>query len=127
MEKSLNSTIAERESELKEMRETSIVEISAEDVITKLENMMTKKLEEVGQTLKESLHTEVNKNNKQFEEKMNEVIKTNKSYTEIMKNSQVATKAIPQTSGNTDLCAIIREEQNEQLAKETDKKCVPAI
>ena len=71
---SLNSKIAERESKLKEMRKTSIVVISAEDVITKL---MTKNLKEVEQTLKESLLTEVNKNNKQFEEKMNEVIKKN--------------------------------------------------
>ena len=60
-----------------------------------------------------SLLTEVNKNNKQFEEKMNEVVK---------KNSQVATNAIPQTSDNTDLHVIIREEQNEQLDEETDKK-----
>ena len=53
---------------------------------------------------------------------MNEVIKKNKSYTEFVKKSQVATNAIPQTSDDTDLRAIIREEQNEQLAEETDKK-----
>ena len=38
-----------------------------------------------------------------------------------VKNSQVATNAIPQTSDNTDIPTIIREEQNEQLAEETDK------
>ena len=38
-----------------------------------------------------------------------------------MKNSQVATNAIPQTSDNTDLRAIITEEKNEQLAAETEK------
>ena len=53
---------------------------------------------------------------------MNKVIKKNKSYTEIVKNSQVATYAIPQTSDNTDLRAIIMEEKNEQLAAETEKK-----
>ena len=119
---SLNSTIAERESELNEMRQTSIVETSAEDAITKLEKIMTKKLEEVQQTLKVSLLAEVTKNNKQFEDKTKGMIKENKSYAETVKNSQVAMNATPQSTNTIDLRSIIREEQNEQLAEESDKK-----
>ena len=55
---------------------------------------------------------------------MKGMIKENKSYAETVKNSQVAT---PQSTNTIDLCSIIREEQNEQLAEESDKKCVPAI
>ena len=109
------------------MRQTSIVETSAEDAITKLEKIMTKKLEEVQQTLKVSLLAEVTKNNKRFEDKMKWMIKENKSYAETVKNSQMAINATPQSTNTIDLRSIIREEQNEQLAEETDKKSVPAI
>ena len=98
------------------------METSAEDAITKLEKIMTKKLEEVQQTLKVSLLAEVTKNNKQFEDKMKGMIKENKSYAETVKNSQVAMNATPQSTNTIDLRSIIREEQNEQLAEESDKK-----
>ena len=98
------------------------METSAEDAITKLERIMTKKLEEVQQTLKVSLLAEVAKNNKQFEEKMKGMIKENKSYAETVKNSQAAMNATPKSTNTTDLRSIIREEQNEQLAEESDKK-----
>ena len=99
-----------------------VIYLCTEDAITMLEKIMTKKLEEVQQTLKVSLLAEVTKNKKQFEEKMKGMIKENKSYAETVKNSQATMNATPQSTNTTDLRSIIREEQNEQLAEESDKK-----
>ena len=93
-----------------------------------MEHMMIRKLEQIEKSLKESLLAEVSKNNKRLEDKLNEVINVNKSYAEIVRSSQIATNPMPTTSENSDQRTIMREEQNEQLADETDKKlCAPAI
>ena len=78
---SLNSTIADRESELKELHVNSIVEIPADSTLVQLQEIMTTKLELVERNLTESLLAEVTKNNWKLEEKLDEVMKEYKSYT----------------------------------------------
>ena len=83
---------------------------------------MEKKLAEVEQSLKKSLLEEVNKNNTMLSDKLNEVIKVNKSYAEAARNIDQTASTEPVTSMNTDFRKIIKDEKNEQLAEENDKK-----
>ena len=75
----LNSTIADRENELKELHVNSIVEIPADNTLVQLQEIMTTKLELVGRNLTESLLAEVTKNNRKLEEKLDEVMMEYKS------------------------------------------------
>ena len=118
----LNSTIADRESELKELHVNSIVEIPDDNTLVQLQEIMTTKLELVERNLTESLLAEVTKNNRKLEEKLDEIMKEYKSYTETVSQSHIATNAAPQTTESPDLCKIMRDEQNAQLAEETDIK-----
>ena len=119
---SLNSTIADRESELKELHVNSIVEIPADSTLVQLQEIMTTKLELVERNLTESLLAEVTKNNRKLEEKLDEVMKEYKSYAETVSQSHIATNATPQTTESPNLREIMREKQNAQLAEETDIK-----
>ena len=95
---SLNSTIADRESELKELHVNSIVEIPVNNTLVQLQEIMTTKLELVERNLTESLLAEVTKNNRKLEEKLDEVMKEYKSYAETVSQSDIATNAAPQTT-----------------------------
>ena len=66
--------------------------------------MVIRKLEQIEKSLKESLLTEVSKNNKRLEDKLNEVINENKSNAEVVRSSQIATN--PTTPENSDLRTI---------------------
>ena len=84
---------------------------------------MTTKLKLVERNLTESLLAEVTKNNRKLEEKFDEVMKEYKSYADTVSQSHIATNAAtPQTTEIPDLCKIMRDEQNAQLAEETDIK-----
>ena len=85
---------------------------------------MGEKFEEIQNSLKSVILTEVSKTNTQLEEKINAAVQLNKSYAESVTNtvatagSGVSTEPIV----NIDFRAVMREERNEQLADETDKK-----
>ena len=64
--------------------------------------MMEKKLAEVEQSLKKSLLEEVNKNNTMLSDKLNEVIKVNKSNAEAARSIDQTASTEPVTSMNTD-------------------------
>ena len=107
----LNNTITEQEIELQEIRENSIVEVNDENAINNLEQAMTQKLQVVEQTLKETLLAEVNKNNRHLEEKLDQLIKDNKSYADTVKNFQTINPTHPSSYG--------KSEQNEQSVVES--------
>ena len=92
------------------------------DALTKREDMMKNKLEEVGKTLKESLLREVRDNNKKIEEKMNEMMSENRSYAETVKNIKPSENCASKPDQNTDFRAIMMEARNDELADESDKK-----
>ena len=101
----------------------SVVSMKPDDILEILTKLMSKKFEEVEKNLKDSLSIEVNKNNKQIEEKLNEVAETNKSYAEALTKSEDQTPTTTVTPATTqDFRSIIRDEHNEQLAEETDKR-----
>lgn len=111
----LNTTLIEKDCELIEIRQNSMV---------KLEDSMAAKLEEIKKSLEKSLQNEVTR----IETKLDQVVLDNKSYAESVKNLEnvVPTVTTPERLSTPvpaqDLRTIIREEQNEQLAEETDKK-----
>ena len=85
----------------------------------------------IGRQLKESFIKEVAENNKRLENRFdtiigenNQVLKDNKSYTEAVKNSLASStnNQISQPEGGVDFREIIRQEKNEQLAEETEKR-----
>ena len=118
----LQSSIDSKDKELETERRARAPK-SAEDTITTLTAMMAKKFDEVEKNLKESLLTEVEKNNKALEEKINEVVSTNKSFADAVTNSETsAAQTAPRDPPTHDFRAIIRAEHNEQLAEETEKK-----
>ena len=103
--------------------ESSPKEKSSGDNLTEL---VTKKLEEVGNNLKKSFLDEVNKNQQQMEERMNELLK--KSYAAAAGNAawsdqtDIESTPTPGLIKIPDFRSIIREEENEKLADESDKK-----
>ena len=80
---------------------------------------MKNKLEEVGKTLKESLLREVRDNNMKIEEKMNEVMRENRSYAETVKNIKPSENC---AKPDQNIRAIMMEARNDELADESDKK-----
>ena len=96
--------------------------ISADNTVVQLQEIMTTKLKLVERNLTESLLKEVNKNNRKLEEKFDEVMKEYKSYAETASQSHTAMDAQPQTTQIPDQRKIMRDEQNAQLAEETDIK-----
>ena len=90
--------------------------------VRELEGIMKEKLDQVEKTLKESLLAQVNENHKRIEEKLNEVMKQNKSYADVVKKLEIVGDSLPKPPENADLRSIIKEAKNEQLAEESDKK-----
>ena len=93
--------------------------------ITVLTQLIEKKFEQVESNLKKSILAEVDKSSKQMEEKFSEVVQTNKSFVDAVKNSEsnvAATQEENQTKKPLDFRTIMRDERNEQLADEAEKK-----
>ena len=109
----LQTEIVEKEKELGSAR------VNTDDnTLTTLTNLMATKFKEVEKNLKESILAEVSKNNKRMEDKINEVVIAHKSYADTVKNTEEGWTTVPPNNFH----AMIREERNEQLAEETDKK-----
>lgn len=56
--------------------------------ITTFTELMAKKFEEVENNLKESILTEVSKSNKQLEDRFNEAVLTNRTFANVLTNSE---------------------------------------
>ena len=93
-----------------------------DDILATLTDLMSKKFEEVEKSLKESIFAEVNKNNKSIEKKLGEVAETNRTYAEALTKTddQTTTPSVHVTA--QDFRSVIRDEHNEQLAEESDKR-----
>ena len=111
---SLKSTISELE---KRITDINTKDESGDQTIENLTNLMSRKFLEVENNLKESIRAEVSKRNQDFEEKIHEISKT---YAESVGNSSSITSK--QANDIPDIRSIMREEQNELLAEESDKK-----
>ena len=68
--------------------------------------------------LKESLLKEVQDNSKQNEEKLDKVVKENRSYAETGKNGEEHCSP----TVNRDFRSILKDARNEELAEESDKE-----
>ena len=92
------------------------------DAITNLEDLIKRKLEDVGNTLKKSFLKELHANNKQIEKKLEEVISDNKTYADSVNNKQHSKNTPHKLNQNLDFRAIMKETKNEELAEESDKQ-----
>ena len=120
---SLQSVIQENEKDIAESRQNQSQ--SANGNLAALTELMAKKFEEVETNLKKSILTEVGKSNKQLEEKFNEVVQANKSYKDALTNAEPNANTDGNSTPTTapgDFRTIMRQERNEQLAEEADKK-----
>ena len=115
---SLQKSIAEREA-------AGNITSGEDSSIAALTHLIEKKFEQVENNLKKSILAEVDKSNKQMEEKLSEVVQTNKSYVDAVKNAEnngtLIREELP-VEKTPDLRAIMRDERNEQLADEAEKK-----
>ena len=82
---------------------------------------MTKKLEKVGNVIKESLLQQVRENNKKMEEKLNQVITENKSYADTLKNN-LSERHNQSNAGCSDFRSIIKENKNDELITERERQ-----
>ena len=67
-------------------------------------------------TLKESLLQELQENNKQIEDKLNQVMNVNMTYADAVKNMQTSGETPPGPTEETDFRTIMLEARNEELA-----------
>ena len=65
-----------------------------DEILHSLTEMMAKKFDEVEKNLKESIFTEVNKNNLQIEGKLEKVAETNKTYANALTNEKKSAATI---------------------------------
>lgn len=126
-EHKLNDLIAKQQNELDEQQERfSEVGNPDFDVLVKLEEVLTTKLESIGKTLKESIMEEVNQNNKRSERIMNDIVTEGKTYADsvnqnfqVEKNAQIETVKVKDVEN---FQYIMRNAKNEELAEEREKQ-----
>ena len=92
------------------------------DTMTKLENLMNKKIENIGESIKQSLLQVINQNNKQIDGKLTHVMNQNKTYAESVKNIQGAEINQPIPMDNSNFRQIMKDAKNAELTEESDKK-----
>ena len=120
---SLKTVITKQQNDLKEQEEKFLEAGNPDfDTLVTLENSMNKRIDLIGQTLKESLLKEVQSNNIQFENKFNEMMTQNRTYAESLKNIQPSAEPATIPTVVTNLRTIIEETRNEDLAEENEKK-----
>ena len=117
---SLQTSNAEKDTELKSARTAGAA--NGGDTLTTLTQLMGKKFEEVQNNLKSVILTEVTKNNKQLEEKINQAVQINKSFVDAVTNADNVQVGVKPPITNVDFRTVLRDERNEQLADEADKK-----
>ena len=88
-EAQLKNAIVNQQKELKDQEEKFMEAGNPDfDAITKLEDTMKTKLDQIGTSLKEFLLKELHENNIEIEEKMNIVMAQNRTYAESVQNTQ---------------------------------------
>ena len=95
------------------------------DNLSTLTQLIERKFEQVENNLKQSIFAQVDKSSKQMEEKFSEVVNANKSYVDAVKNADTNSGTVREpdpSETNVDFRTIMRDERNEQLADEADKK-----
>ena len=92
------------------------------DTMTKLENLMNQKIENIGESIKQSLLQVINQNNKQIDGKLTHVMNQNKTYAESVKNIQGAEMNPPIPMDNSNFRQIMKDAKNAELTEESDKK-----
>ena len=92
------------------------------DALSRFESAMKKRIDQVGDTLKESVSKQIEANNLEMEKKLNFVLAQNKSYSDSVKNIQTSTGAAIPNTGATDFRSIMKETRNAELAEESEKK-----
>jgi hypothetical protein len=117
----LQSKIDENEKEMAALPVNS-VPIKPDEILATLTDLVSKKFEEVEKNLKESIFTEVNKNNKNIEDKLEKVSETNKTYADALAKTDDQTAPTTAPATPQDFRSLIREEHNEQRVEETDKR-----
>ena len=119
----LRDTITRKQKEL-EVQEEKFNEVGnpAYDSMVKLEETMTRKIEQIGKTLEHTLLKHVKDNNQQIEERLNEVVNHAKTYAGSVSNDQVVNVTPLKPTENVSLRTIMNEAKNEELAEEREKK-----
>ena len=86
------------------------------DLLKSIENVLDAKFVTMGEKLKKSVVNELQNNKKYIDEKLDSIIKDNKSYAESVKGSQQINTTEP-----TEFRSILQEARNEQLVEEKEK------
>ena len=92
------------------------------DTMTKLENLMNQKIENIVESMKQSLLQVINQNNKRIDGKLTHVMNQNKTYAESVKNIQGAEINQPIPMDNSNFRQIMKDAKNAELTEESDKK-----
>ena len=128
-ERKLRATIANQQKQMDDQQDKFEQAGNPDyDSIVKLEEVMKKQIDQVGDSIKESLLREIHDNKKQIEEKLTQVMNQHKTYAESVINNQATENTQPKQNSQTkppetlDLRTIIREERNDELAEENEKK-----
>ena len=91
--------------------------------LASLTELMAKKFEEVENNLKKSLLDEVNRNNQKLEQKIEEVVQTNKTYANALTGVENVPGSAPTVANRIpDFRTVMREERNELLTEEAEQK-----
>ena len=116
-------TLTGQEVELKE-QEQNFNEAGNPDYdnIVQLEVYMKRELDLISKNIKESLIKEVKENNKQITEKLNRVINQGLTYADTVRNEDGPTADQINPAETRDLRSIMREERNEELAEQSEKR-----
>ena len=91
---------------------------------TKIEELLNSKLDQAVQNLKESVFKHVQTNNKQINDKLNQVLTQNRTYAESLSKIQSSGGTIGNISSTpeADLRSIMEHQKNQQLVEENDQK-----
>ena len=95
--------------------------------VRKLERIMGENLDQVEKNLKESLFLQVKENNKQINEKLNEVLEQNKTFADAVKTVHTGNSAKPSLQNTTETQGvnfrqIIQESKNEELVQQKERE-----
>ena len=120
-ENKLKKTLLELEEKVNEQEDKNASNSS--DNLTAVANLFFDKFKEVEENLKRSILNEVSSSQKLLEDKINEVVVSTSSYADAMTNATLIEKkltSIQQPVPN--FRDIMRQEQNNQLAEEAERK-----
>ena len=109
---------------LNQKNEETFVQVGNPDyeALRKFEEVVKKKLKEVGKSLEASLLKRVEENNEHTEEEFNIVMNQSKTYDESIQNKQPSGETTSTVTRNINLSTIMKETRNGELAEESVEK-----